>query len=539
MAYVAAIDQGTTGSTALVLDGRGRVVGRGYSEFRQHFPKPGWVEHDADEIWNVSLRVLRDAVRKAGVEPRALAGIGITNQRETTVLWDRETGRPVHRAIVWQDRRTAARCDDLRAAGRLPLVASRTGLVLDAYFSGTKLEWLLENVPGAAKAAARGRLAFGTIDSWLVWKLTGGEVHATDYTNASRTMLFDVHRRSWDPRLLDMLGIPESVLPEVRPSSGEFGRTAPGVLGRASVPIAGIAGDQQAALFGQQCVQPGMVKNTYGTGCFVLTQTGDRAVRSRNGLLTTIACGPDGGPAYALEGSVFVGGAVVQWLRDGLGIVSRASDTEKIAAGVPSTDGVHVVPAFVGLGAPHWDPEARGAILGITRGTTRAHVVRAALESIAFQSRDVIEAMDADMRSAGFARGVSEVRVDGGAAANDFLMQFQADQIGVPVDRPKVVETTALGAAYLAGLGTGVWQPRDLERMRVRDRVFRPRMKQGERDCLHAGWKAAVARVLLRPGAGAGAPGARGGAKASAKGAKGRARASAGPARRKARTKAV
>jgi glycerol kinase len=500
MAHVAAIDQGTTGSTALVLDGKGRVVGRGYSEFRQHFPKPGWVEHDADEIWKVSLRVLRDAVRKAGIEPRALSAIGITNQRETTVLWDRETGRPVHRAIVWQDRRTASRCDQLREQGRLPLVAGNTGLVLDAYFSGTKLEWLLANVPGAAKAAARGRLAFGTIDSWLVWKLTGGAVHATDYTNASRTMLFDVHRRRWDPRLLDMLGIPASLLPEARPSSGEFGRTAPGVLGRTSVPITGIAGDQQAALFGQQCVRPGMVKNTYGTGCFVLTQTGDRAVRSRNGLLTTIACGPDGGPAYALEGSVFVGGAVVQWLRDGLRIVSRAADTEKIATSVASSDGVHVVPAFVGLGAPHWDSEARGAILGITRGTTRAHVVRAALESIAFQSRDVIEAMDADMRAAGFARGVSEVRVDGGAAANGFLMQFQADQIGVPVDRPKVVETTALGAAYLAGLGAGVWQPRDLERMRVRDRVFRPRMKEGERECLHAGWKAAVARVLLRPG---------------------------------------
>ncbi|MEY4949788.1 MAG: hypothetical protein RL698_1999 [Pseudomonadota bacterium] len=499
MAYVAAIDQGTTGSTALVLDRLGRVVGRAYSEFGQHFPRPGWVEHDAEEIWRVSLRVLRAAVRGAGIEPGALAGIGITNQRETTVLWDRETGRPLHRAIVWQDRRTAERCDALRAAGRLPLVASRTGLVLDAYFSGTKLEWLLRNVPGAAARAARGKLAFGTIDSWLVWKLTGGAVHATDFTNASRTMLFDIHRRRWDPELLAMLGVPVQVLPEVRPSSGDFGRTAPGVLGRTSIPIAGIAGDQQAALFGQQCVRPGMVKNTYGTGCFVLTSTGDRAVRSKNGLLTTIACAPDGGPAYALEGSVFVGGAVVQWLRDGLGIVARAADTEKIATSVTGSDGVYVVPAFVGLGAPYWDSEARGAIVGLTRGTTRAHVVRAALESIAFQSRDVIEAMDADMRTAGFPRGVSEIRVDGGAAANDFLMQFQADQIGVPVDRPKIVETTALGAAYLAGLGTGVWRPGDLDRMRRRDRVFRPRAKPGERACLYAGWKAAVERVRLRP----------------------------------------
>ncbi len=498
-AYVAAIDQGTTGSTALVLDQRGRLCGRAYSEFTQHFPRPGWVEHDAEEIWQVSLRVLRKAIRAAEIRPEQLAAIGITNQRETTVLWDRRTGRPVHRAIVWQDRRTAARCDELRAAGLAQAVGDKTGLVLDPYFSGTKLEWLLRNVRGAATRAAQGRLAFGTIDTWLTWKLSGGKAHATDFTNASRTLLFDIHARRWDPDLLAMLGVPESVLPVVQPSAGWFCRTVPGLLGKAEIPVAGIAGDQQAALFGQQCVHEGMVKNTYGTGCFVLMAAGDRPVRSRNGLITTLACGPDGGPIYALEGSVFVGGAAIQWLRDGLGILERATDSEALARSVPDSLGVYLVPAFVGLGAPYWDPAARGALVGLTRGTTRAHVARAALESIAYQSRDVIDAMSADLRAATGdpAAGVREIRVDGGAAANDLLMQFQADQLGVPVDRPKVVETTALGAAFLAGLGVGLWAPAALQRMRSRERRFRPRMAPAQRERLHAGWRGAVARVRL------------------------------------------
>jgi glycerol kinase len=499
MAYIAAIDQGTTGSTALVLDRRGRVVGRAYSEFTQHFPKPGWVEHDAEEIWQVSLKVLRGALRSAKLDARKLAAIGITNQRETTVLWDRASGRPVHRAIVWQDRRTAGRCEQLRAAGRLEEVRARTGLVLDAYFSATKLEWMLQNVRGAAEKAAAGRLAFGTIDSWLVWKLSGGRVHATDFTNASRTLLFDIHARRWDPDLLATFGVPATVLPEVRPSSGIFCRTARGVLGDAEVPVAGIAGDQQAALFGQQCVRPGLVKNTYGTGCFVLTTTGDRAVASQNGLVTTLACGAEGQPVFALEGSIFIGGAVIQWLRDGLGIVKRASESEALARELKGNDGVYLVPAFVGLGAPYWDSAARGAIVGLTRGTKRAHLARAGLEAIAYQSRDVVEAMSADIRAVtGEGVGVDQLRVDGGAAANDFLMQFQADQLGVPVDRPKIVETTATGAAFLAGMAVGLWAPGSLDRMRARERVFKPKMAAVERERLYAGWKAAVERVRLR-----------------------------------------
>jgi glycerol kinase len=501
MSYVAAIDQGTTGSTALVLDARGRTIGRAYSEFTQHFPKPGWVEHDAEEIWQVSLKVLRGAIRAARRKPEELAAIGITNQRETTVLWDRATGRPLHRAIVWQDRRTAARCDELRAAGMAEPIRDKTGLVVDAYFSGTKLEWLLKNVRGAAERARAGRLAFGTIDSWLVWKLSGGLAHATDYTNASRTMLFNIHQRRWDKDLLAALGVPAAVLPEVRPSSGEFCRTAEGLLGKGSIPVSGIAGDQQAALFGQQCVRPGMVKNTYGTGCFVLMPVGDKPVTSQNGLVTTLACDAAGKPIYALEGSVFVGGAAVQWLRDGLGLLKSAADSEAMARAAKGTDGVYLVPAFVGLGAPYWDSDARGVLVGLTRGTTREQVVRAALEAIAYQSRDVIDAMSADVRAASGDpdAGVRELRVDGGAAANDLLMQFQADQLGVAVDRPKVVETTALGAAYLAGMGVGLWTPRDLERMRVRDRLFRPKMKAEERERLYAGWRGAVARSRLRP----------------------------------------
>jgi len=491
---VVAIDQGTTGSTVLVFDRSGRIVGRAYSEFKQHYPRPGWVEHDAEEIWRVTLRVLRQACRRARVQAREVAALGITNQRETTVLWDRATGKPVHRAIVWQDRRTTPLCEALRAEGAEAQVREKTGLVLDPYFSGTKLRWLLEQVPRAAERARRGELCFGTIDTWLVWRLTGGKVHATDATNASRTLLYDIHARAWDPSLCALLQVPEAILPAVHPSSGEFGRTTPDVLG-APIPIAGIAGDQQAALFGQGCVDAGMAKNTYGTGCFLLLNTGPRPVRSEHGLLTTIACDARGAPAYALEGSVFIAGAAIQWLRDGLGLLRKAAESERLARSVDSSLGVHLVPAFVGLGAPYWDPDARGALLGLTRGVMRAHVVRAALESLAFQTRDVVEAMAGDAGGA-----ISTLRVDGGAAANGFLMQFQADLLGVPVERPRVVETTAMGAAFLAGLGTGFWRSQgELARARRIDRTFRPRMRPDTRDALYRGWQVAVDRVRSRP----------------------------------------
>jgi len=487
--HVMAIDQGTTGSTVLVFDRRGRIVGRAYSEFTQHYPKPGWVEHDAEEIWRVTLKVARQALRRAGVGGKGLAAIGITNQRETTVVWDRRSGAPVGRAIVWQDRRTAERCAELKAAGHEELVRAKTGLVLDPYFSGTKVAWILDNARNVRERAVHGDLAFGTIDSWLVWKLTGGRVHATDPTNASRTLLYDIDRRVWDPELLRLLDVPRDMLPEVRPSSGVIAETEPALFGGA-VPIAGIAGDQQAALFGQACFEPGMVKNTYGTGCFALMQTGSHAVRSTGGLLTTVAVGANGVPTYALEGSVFIAGAAIQWLRDGLGLLRKAAESEKLARSVASTLGVYLVPAFVGLGAPYWDPEARGALLGLTRGVTRAHVVRAALESLAYQSRDVVETMAADA-----GRPINVMRVDGGAAANDFLMQFQADVLGTTVDRPKVVETTAMGAAMLAGLGVGLWTQAQLERVRAVDRVFKPKMGSDQRATLYDGWKAAVARV--------------------------------------------
>jgi glycerol kinase len=487
--HVLAIDQGTTGSTVLVFDRRGRIAGRAYSEFRQYYPKPGWVEHDPEEIWRVTLAVARRALRKAGVKPAALAALGITNQRETTVVWDRRTGQPVHRAIVWQDRRTADACARLKEEGHEAAVRAKTGLVLDPYFSGTKVAWILDNVRGARARADHGDLAFGTIDSWLIWKLTGGRVHATDPTNASRTLLFDIHTRGWDAELARLLAVPMDMLPAVRPSSGVIAETEPGLLG-APVPIAGVAGDQQAALFGQACFEPGTVKNTYGTGCFVLTQTGAAAVRSERGLVTTIACGPGGVASYALEGSIFIAGAAIQWLRDGLQIIRKAAESEKLARSVESTLGVYLVPAFVGLGAPYWDPDARGAILGLTRGVTRAHVARAALESLAYQTRDVIDTMAGEA-----GKPITVLRVDGGAAANNFLMQLQADLLGTTVDRPKVVETTALGAAFLAGLGTGFWTQADLARVRVVDRVFHPKMKPAEREALYAGWKNAVARV--------------------------------------------
>ncbi len=490
--FVLAIDQGTTGSTVLIVDAAGRVRGRGYAEFPQHFPRPGWVEHDGEEIWRSVLIAMRRALRSSRAPAARLCGIGITNQRETTLLWDRGSGRPAAPAIVWQDRRTAPICQELKQRGREAEFRRRTGLVLDPYFSGTKLTWLLRADRALRKRAGRGDLAFGTVDSWLVWKLSGGRVHATDPTNASRTLLYDIRRRTWDAWLCDQLEVPQALLPRVSPSSGEFARTdrTPGLPD--GIPIAGIAGDQQAALFGQGCDRPGTSKNTYGTGCFLLLHTGERAVASRRGLLTTVACGPRGEPAYALEGSVFIAGAAIQWLRDGLGILRQAAESESLAREVPDTAGVVMVPAFVGLGAPYWRPEVRGALLGLTRGTNRAHVARAALEAIAYQTRDVAEAMQAD---AGFRLRL--LRVDGGAAANDFLLQFQADLLGVPVVRPKVVETTALGAAQLAGLGVGLWPtPRDLRSARRVDRVFRPRLDRGARDRAYRRWTDAVGLLL-------------------------------------------
>ena len=482
---ILAIDQGTTGSTALVFDDRGRVRGRGYAEFTQHYPKPGWVEHDAEEIWKVTKKVVAKALRAARTKPSGIAAIGITNQRETTVLWDRKTGKPVHNAIVWQDRRTAQICDRLKAQGHEATIRRKTGLVVDPYFSGTKLRWLFENVKGLRQRSAD--LAFGTIDSWLIWKLSGGEVHATDATNASRTLLYDIQRRKWDPALLKMMSVPQEIMPEVVPSSGTIAVTRRSVFG-AEVPIAGIAGDQQAALYGQGCFRPGLVKNTYGTGCFVLMYTGDKLVRSRNGLVTTIACAADGSPAYALEGSVFVAGAAVQWLRDGLSILKSASKSEKMARRVEDTLGVYLVPAFVGLGAPYWDPGARGAVLGLTRGVGREHIVRATLESLAYQTRDVVDTMTTESK-----KRLAGMRVDGGASANNFLMQFQADVLGVAVDRPKVVETTALGAALLAGRGVGIWKTAaELTKIRETDRVFRPKMRPARRKELYAGWQRAV-----------------------------------------------
>jgi len=486
--YVLAIDQGTTGSTAMVFDDGGSIRGRGYSEFTQYYPKPGWVEHDAEEIWAVSLKVIKAALRAAKIAARDLAAIGITNQRETAVVWDRRSGAPVNRAIVWQDRRTVDLCERLKADGLEESVRARTGLVIDPYFSGTKLRWLFDNVRGLRHRADQ--LAFGTIDSWLIWKLTAGRAHLTDYTNASRTLLYDIHGRRWDDELLRILRVPAEILPQVVPSSGVVAASDAKLLG-AEVPIAGIAGDQQAALFGQVCVTPGAVKNTYGTGCFILMFTGDTPVASKKGLLTTLACAGDGRPAYALEGSVFVAGAAIQWLRDGLGLLRTAAESERQATSVDSSLGVYVVPAFVGLGTPYWDPAARGAILGLTRGVTRAHVVRATLESLAFQTRDVIDTMAAESGGA-----LAGMRVDGGASANNFLMQFQADMIGATVDRPAIVETTALGAALLAGRAVGLWSSlARLERARRRDRLFKPRLKPERREELYRGWVRAVAAV--------------------------------------------
>ena len=489
MKAVLAFDQGTTSSRAIAFGRDGRILGTAQQEFRQIFPQPGWVEHDAEEIWRTQRDVASQALAAAGLSAADVSAVGITNQRETTVLWDRRTGRPVAPAIVWQDRRTASRCDALRQAGHEPRFASKTGLLLDAYFSGTKLAWLLDNVPGARERARRGELAFGTIDAWLVWQLSGGSVHATDASNASRTLLFNIHTLDWDDELLGLLDIPREVLPKVVPSSEIVARTACEGLPD-GLAVAGIAGDQQAALFGQACHRPGMAKNTYGTGCFLLMNTGEKPAASRNRLLTTVAWRRGGRTSYALEGSVFIAGAAIQWLRDGLGIIARAPDIDALAASVPDAGGVYFVPALSGLGAPYWDPHARGTIVGITRGTTKAHLARATLESIAFQSAELIEAMAADSGIP-----LTELRVDGGATASNLLMQMQADLLGVPVVRPRVTETTALGAAYLAGLATGFWKDEaEIAALWSRDRVFEPTLSRGEGVTRLAEWKRAVER---------------------------------------------
>ncbi|WP_456425108.1 glycerol kinase GlpK [Rhodocaloribacter sp.] len=490
MPFILALDQGTTSSRAIVFDHHGLIRAVAQREFEQFFPRPGRVEHDAEEIWATQLAVAREALEAAGLTAADVAAIGITNQRETTVVWDRETGRPIHHAIVWQDRRTSDFCGALKAEGHEALFRERTGLVLDPYFSGTKVRWLLDHVEGARAQAAAGTLAFGTIDSWLVWNLTGGRVHVTDPSNASRTLLFNIHTGDWDDELLGILDVPRSLLPDVRSSSEVYGETGGGLFD-AAIPIAGIAGDQQAALFGQLCTKPGMVKNTYGTGCFMLMNTGTEAVPSQNNLLTTVAWKREGRTEYALEGSIFIAGAVVQWLRDGLGLIRSAPEVEALAASVPDNGGVYLVPAFAGLGAPHWDPYARGAILGLTRGATAAHLARAALEGIAYQVADVLEAMEAD---AGIR--LAELRVDGGASGNDLLLQFQADLLGVPVVRPKVLETTALGAAYLAGLAVGYWNGLDdIAEQWVEDRRFAPSMPEDEVRRLRAGWFKALERA--------------------------------------------
>ena len=509
-ACILSIDQGTTGTTALLVDVQGNIIAQGYQEFTQYYPRPGWVEHDPAEIWNATLQ----AIDALFAEENALniVAIGITNQRETTLIWDRETGKPIHPAIVWQCRRTADKCALLEKEGAAAEIKARTGLVLDAYFSGTKVAWILDQVSGARERAERGELAFGTIDTWILWKLTDGAVHKTDYTNASRTLLFNINTLSWDETLLEILNVPKAILPEVCPSASNFGtasfyrnfwlETFGKNISLDGIPIAGMAGDQQAALFGQLCTKPGMAKNTYGTGCFLMLNTGAEKVETKTGLLTTLACSLDENPIYALEGSVFVAGAAVQWLRDGIQIIDTAAQTEAIAANTPDSDGVFVVPAFTGLGAPYWDPDARGAILGLTRGSTRNQIVRATLESIAYQSADVVSAMLTDAELS-----IDRLRVDGGAAANNFLMQFQADILGIDVERPAQIESTGLGAAYLAGITTGMWN--DVEELEVNrsaqaalegaalnSHVFSPQIDAKQRNEKLAQWKKAVQRVM-------------------------------------------
>ena len=487
MKYILSFDQGTTSSRAILFNENGEILCSAQKEFKQYYPQPGWVEHDAMEIWETQLAVARTAIEKGGITAEQIAAIGITNQRETTVLWDKRNGKPVYHAIVWQCRRTAPYCDTLQEAGWSDKIRAKTGLLIDAYFSATKIRWILQNVPAAKELAENGNLLFGTIDTWLIWNLTGGQVHATDYSNASRTMLFNIHTLKWDTELLELMEIPESILPEVRPSSGVFGNTLPLLFG-ASIPVAGAAGDQQAALFGQACFSPGAAKNTYGTGGFLLMNTGDTPVASKNGLVTTIAWGLDGKITYALEGSIFVAGAAIQWLRDELKLISSAGETEALCKEVSDTCGVYMVPAFVGLGAPYWDPYARGILTGLTRGANRSHIVRATVESMAYQTYDVLHAMEQD---AGIP--LSELRVDGGAAANSFLLQFQSDIIGVPVLRPSTLETTALGAAYLAGLAIGYWDSlTEIRRNWQVSAAFSPKASQLMAEEKLAGWRHAV-----------------------------------------------
>ena len=488
-----AIDQGTTGTRIMLVDRTGKIASMAYSEFPQIYPRAGWVEHDPEVIWGTTVNMMNQALEKVSATGSDIVGIGITNQRETTVLWDRSTLKPVHNAIVWQCRRSAQICDELKSKGYSPLFQKKTGLIIDAYFSGTKIRWLLDNVPGLRSRALKGELAFGTIDTWLIAKLTGGRIHATDYTNASRTLLFNIHDKCWDKELLDLLDIPTAILPEVVNSAEVVGETDPSILGT-GIPIAGIAGDQQAALFGQGCFRQGEAKNTYGTGCFLLLNVGDREIEPGNGLILTLACNENGRPCYALEGSIFVAGAVVQWLRDGLCLIQNAIQSGELASSVEHTNGVYMVPAFAGLGAPHWDMYARGAILGITSGTTRAHVVRAALEGIAYQVKDLISAFEVSTGTP-----FAELKVDGGASLNDFLMQFQADIAGCPIDRSKYVESTGMGAAFLAGIATGFWKPgEEIKNLRISDKRFDPGITDQERQRLYNGWLDAVSRVKVQ-----------------------------------------
>ncbi|AWI13688.1 glycerol kinase [Caldibacillus thermoamylovorans] len=486
--FILAIDQGTTSTRAILFNKKGEIVHVAQQEFTQIFPQPGWVEHNANEIWGSVLAVMATVLAEVNVKPEQIAGIGITNQRETAVVWDKETGNPIYNAIVWQSRQTTQICEELKAQGYDQLFREKTGLLIDAYFSGTKVKWILDHVEGAREKAEQGKLLFGTIDTWLIWKLSGGRAHVTDYTNASRTLMYNIYELKWDDELLDILGVPKSMLPEVRPSSEIYANTIDYHFFGHQVPIAGVAGDQQAALFGQACYQEGMAKNTYGTGCFMLMNTGEKAVKSEHGLLTTIAWGLDGKVEYALEGSTFVAGSAIQWLRDGLRMFKEAKDSEAYAARVSSTDGVYMVPAFVGLGTPYWDSDVRGAVFGLTRGTSKEHFIRATLESLAYQTRDVLSAMEQDSGIA-----LKTLRVDGGAVQNNFLMQFQSDILNVPVERPIVSETTALGAAYLAGLAVGYWESQEeIAKQWVIDKKFEPGMSDSEREKLYEGWKKAV-----------------------------------------------
>jgi glycerol kinase len=488
--YILALDQGTTSSRAILFDKNGAIFATSQKEFTQFFPKAGWVEHDPMEIWSSQLDVAQDVLKKNGVSAKDVAAIGITNQRETTIVWDRKTGKPVYNAIVWQDRRTAAICDKLKADGLEKDIRNRTGLVVDAYFSGTKVKWILDNVKDARKRAEAGELAFGTVDSWLVWNLTGGKTHVTDYSNASRTLIYNINELKWDKKLLKAIDVPEAVLPEVKDSSAVYGKTEKALFG-GEIAIAGIAGDQQAALFGQACFEPGMAKNTYGTGCFMLMNTGKTPVKSKQGLLTTIAWGLDGKVEYALEGSVFIAGAAIQWLRDGLKMIDESPDSEYFAMKVNDTDGVYVVPAFAGLGAPYWDMYARGAMFGLTRGTTKQHIIRATLESLAYQTKDVLDAMQKDSKIT-----LNALRVDGGACANDLLMQFQSDMLQADVQRPKVIETTALGAAYLAGIAVGFYEKKQISKNWAIDKTFKSSMSVTESKKLYKGWQKAVERTM-------------------------------------------